>query len=136
MRGLPVVSVAVVFVLAVAAIALAAAEPLPWGGLEIAIGPVVLLWGGVVAAVVELLKHVYFGDRSLLDTPGKIWAANLLLGGVGVFVYELVNGADVLAALLAAGAAVVAASGIFEGFKTATQAGKSSSVASSHSGTG
>lgn len=115
--------------------ALAAAEPLPWDGLEIAIGPMVLVWGAVVAAVVQLLKHVYFGDKPLLDTPGKIWAANLLLGGVGVFLYEVLSGKDVLAALVAAGAAVLTASGIFEGVKTAAGVGKSS-AASSHGGTG
>ena len=114
--------------------ALAAAEPLPWDELEIAIGPVVLVWGAVVAAVVQLLKHVYLGDKPLLDTPVKIWAANLLLGGVGVFLYEVLSGKDVLAALVAAGAAVLTASGIFEGVKTATAAGKSS-AASSHGGT-
>lgn len=115
--------------------ALAAAEPLPWDELEIAIGPVVLVWGAVVAAVVQLLKHVYFGGKPLLDTPVKIWAANLLLGGVGVFLYEVLSGKDVLAALVAAGVAVLTASGIFEGVKTAATAGKSS-VANNHNGTG
>src|SRR5690606_36818189 len=95
--------------------ALAAAEPLPWDGLEIAIGPVVLVWGTVVAAVVQLPKHVYCGGKPLLGTPGKIWAANLLLGGVGVFLYHALRAKDVLAALVAAGAAVLTASGIFEG---------------------
>ena len=115
--------------------ALAADEPMPWDELEITVGPVVLVWGAVVAAVVQLLKHVYFEGKPLLDTPVKIWAANLLLGGVGVFLYEVLSGKDVLAALAAAVVAVLTASGIFEGVKTAATAGKSS-AANNHNGTG
>lgn len=129
----------VVFVLVLfATVALAAeAAEMPWDDLEITIGGVVLLWAGIVAAVVEIGKHVYFGDRPLLDTSAKIWGANLLLGGVGVFVHQMMQGSDILPALLAAGAAVLTASGIFEGVKVA--AGKSSPTEqepSNHGGTG
>lgn len=116
----------VVIVLALGATAVLAAEgaEMPWDGLEIAVGGVVLLWAGVVSGLIEIGKHIRIGGSPLLGTPGRIWAANLILGGAGVLVYELLQGKPFLAALIAAGAAVVAASGIFEGVKTAV--GKSS----------
>lgn len=124
-----------VFVLALGATVVLAADgtEMPWDDLEITIGGVVLLWAGIVAGLIEIGKHIRIGGTPLLGTPGKIWAANLILGGIGVFVYELSRGTDVIPALLAAGAAVLAASGIFEGVKTAV--GKSP-VPSNHGGTG
>lgn len=121
----------VVIVLALGATAVLAAEgaEMPWDGLEIAVGGVVLLWGGVVSGLIEIGKHIRIGGSPLLGTPGRIWAANLIFGGVGVFVYELAQGAELLPALLAAVTAVVAASGIFEGIKNA--AGKSSAASAS-----
>lgn len=110
---------------------LAAAEvAVPWDQLEIAIGPVVLVWGAVVAGVVQVLKGVKIGDppRPLLGSPQAIWLANLLLGGVGVLVYEVTNGAALLQAVVNGVLAVLSASGLFEAVKTA--AGNSTSGAS------
>lgn len=120
----------VVIVLALGATAVLAAEgaEMPWDGLEIAVGGVVLLWAGVVSGLIEIGKHVRVGGNALLGTPGRIWAANLILGGVGMFVYELTQGAEVLPALLAALTAVVAASGVFEGLKTAVGNSSAASV--------
>lgn len=110
-----------VFVLALGATVVLAADGdgLPWDELEIAIGGVVLLWGGIVAGLIEIGKHVRVGSTVLLGTPQRIWMANLLLGGAGVLIYELLQGTSFLSALLAAAAAVLTASGIFEGIKTA-----------------
>jgi len=108
---------------------LAAAEAsMPWDQLEVAIGPVVLVWGALVAGVIQILKAVQVGDppRPLLDTAQKIWLANVLLGGVGVLVYELTQGTVLLQAVLNAVLAVLTASGVFEAAKTAGAAGKSS----------
>ena len=108
---------------------LAAAEvAVPWDQLEIAIGPVVLVWGAVVAGVIQVLKAVQVGSppRPLLDTAQKIWLANVLLGGVGVLVYELMQGTALLQAVLNAILAVLTASGVFEAAKTAGTSGNSS----------
>ena len=108
---------------------LAAAEaPMPWDHLEVAIGPVVLVWGAVVAGVIQVLKAVRVGSppRPLLDTAQKIWLANVLLGGVGVLVYELTQGTVPLQAVLNAILAVLTASGVFEAAKTAGTSGNSS----------
>lgn len=122
---------ALVLWLAMPYLALAATEgEMPWDGLEIAIGPVVLVWGAVVAAIVQLLKAVKIGDppRPLLGSAQAIWLANLLLGGVGVLVYEVTNGAALLQAVVNGVLAVLSASGLFEAVKTA--AGNSTSGAS------
>jgi len=127
------VVLAAAFLLMLALPALAATEDnLPWGDLEVSIGPVVLVWGAVVAGVVQVLKAVKVGSppRPLLDTAQKIWLANLLLGGLGVLVYELANGTVALQAVLNAVMAVLTASGVFEAAKTA---GK---TASAQTGTG
>lgn len=103
-------------------LALAAAEgEMPWDGLEIAVGPVVMVWGAVVAAIVQLLKAVKIGDppRALLDSAQKIWLANLLLGGIGILVYELAGGVSVIQAVLNAILTMLTASGVFEAVKTA-----------------
>lgn len=108
---------------------LAAAEAsMPWDHLEVAIGPVVLVWGAFVAGIIQALKAVQVGSppRPLLDTAQKIWLANVLLGGVGVLVYELTQGTVLLQAVLNAVLAVLTASGVFEAAKTAGAAGKSS----------
>jgi len=108
---------------------LAASEAtMPWDQLEIAIGPVVLVWGAVVAGVIQVLKAVQVGSppRPLLDTAQKIWLANVLLGGVGVLVYELTQGTVLLQAVLNAILAVLTASGVFEAAKTAGTSGNSS----------
>ena len=108
---------------------LAAAEvAVPWDQLEIAIGPVVLVWGAFVAGVIQVLKAVQVGSppRPLLDTAQKIWLANVLLGGVGVLVYELMQGTALLQAVLNAILAVLTASGVFEAAKTAGASGNSS----------
>ena len=105
----------------------------PWDELEIAIGPVVLVWGALVAGVIQVLKAVQVGNppRPLLDTAQKIWLANVLLGGVGVLVYELTQGTVLLQAVLNAVLAVLTASGVFEAAKTTGAAGKSSTKAAS-----
>src|SRR5690606_40552820 len=74
---------------------LAAAEAsMPWDHLEVAIGPVVLVWGAFVAGIIQALKAVQVGSppRPLLDTGQDIWLANVALGGVGVLVYALTQG--------------------------------------------
>lgn len=112
---------AVVLWLTVPYLALAAAEgEMPWDGLEIAIGPVVLVWGAVVAGLVQILKAVKVGEpaKPLLDTSQKIWLANLLLGGVGVLVYEVIGGTAPLQAILNAVMTILSASGLFEAVKT------------------
>lgn len=118
---------AFVFVFGLSVVALAQEGEVPWEDLEITIGGVVLVWAGIVAAVVEIGKHVYFGDEPLLNTPAKIWGANLGLGGLGIFIYQTMGGASVLEALLAALTAVIAASGVFEGVKTITGKSQKSS---------
>lgn len=114
-------AVAVLFVLLFAVVVLAQenGEEPPWSGLELKIGGVAILWGGVVAALVEIGKHVYFTDEPFLNTPAKIWGANLVLGGLGIMIYELLQGTAILQAALAALAAVISASGLFEAAKTA-----------------
>src|SRR5690554_2714715 len=92
---------------------------MPWDGLEIAIGAIVFLWGGLVSGLIEIGKRIRIGGVPLLGTPTRIWAANLILGGIGVLTYELMSGTTFLSALLTAGAAVLTASGLFEGIKTA-----------------
>src|SRR5690606_1797023 len=101
---------------------------MPWDQLEIAIGPVVLVWGALVAGVIQILKAVQVGDppRPLLDTAQKTWLANVLLGGVGVLVYELTQGTVLLQAVLNAILPVLTASGVFEAAKTPGAAGKPS----------
>lgn len=135
-RWAKVLPLAFVFVLVVSVVALAQEGETPWEGLEITIGGVVLAWAGVVAAVVEIGKHVYFGDEPLLNTSAKIWGANLALGGLGIFIYEVMGGASVLEGLLAALTAIIAASGVFEGVKTVTGNSKKSSEANESSPTG
>lgn len=125
-----------VFVFGLSVVALAQEGEVPWEDLEITIGGVVLAWAGVVAAVVEVGKHVYFGDEPLLNTPAKIWGANLALGGLGIFIYEVMGSASVLEGLLAALTAVIAASGVFEGVKTITGKSKKSSGEKEKSPTG
>jgi len=96
-------------------------DSMPWDNLEITIGPIVLVWGVVVSGLIQVLKGVRVGNppRSLLSTSQSIWLANIILGGVGVLVYELVNGAQLLQAILNAVTAIVTAVGVFEGAKTA-----------------
>lgn len=123
-----VVMAAVALLVFGAPVLAATADAVPWDDLEIAVGPVVLVWGAVVAAIVQLLKAVKVGNppAPLLDTAQKIWLANVLLGGVGVLVYELTQGTVLLQAVLNAVLAVLTASGVFEAAKTAGAAGKAS----------
>src|SRR5690554_6446706 len=136
MRNVSVVLLALVAVLVLSLAVLAAAEgtEMPWDDLEIAIGGVVLLWGGIVAGLIEIGKHVRVGSTVLLGTPQRIWMANLLLGGAGVLIYELLQGTSFLSALLAAAAAVLTASGIFEGIKTAASSAVGKSPVPSNHG--
>lgn len=121
------ICVALAFVIAVAlglpALAQEAAEPapMPWDDVVIPIGGVALLWGGVVAAIIQLLKHVQWDGRPILANSTHIWGANLLLGGVGMFIAALQSGSTALAALLYAGEAVLSAVGTFEFAKKAGQ---------------
>lgn len=120
MRSLVVLSASLLLLVSVAALA-STGDSMPWDNLEITIGPIVLVWGVVVSGLIQVLKGVRVGNppRPLLATPQSIWLANVALGGVGVLVYELVNGAQLLQAILNAITAIVAAVGVFEGAKTA-----------------
>ena len=98
---------------------------MPWDELQIQIGPAVLVWAPIVTALIQILKNVKVGGTPLLGNEKAIWLANLVLGGLGMFLYSILNtNATVLQALVDALMAVVGASGIFEAVKTA---GKSQS---------
>lgn len=125
MRGLAyaVLAATIVVVLSVAVLAADGTAP-PWEGIVIEFGGTALVWGGIVAGLIQLGKHIRIGGSALLGTAQAIWLANLILGGLGMFLYSYLNGAGIPAALLQAGLAVLGASGAFEA--VATAAGKGS----------
>lgn len=87
-------------------------------GLEITVGPVVLVVAPLVAAIIQVLKHVQWNGNPLLPNETAIWVANALLGGVAFTLYQLSQGESIGAALLNAIIAVFGASGVFEGVKS------------------
>lgn len=129
-RGLAYAVLAGVFVALVAVGTLASDGSTPWDDLTISFGGTALAWGAVVAAVIQLGKAIRVNGSPLLGTAQTIWLANLVLGGLGMFLYAYMGGATVLSALLQAVLAVLGASGTFEAVATAVGKGNSTGPAS------
>lgn len=103
---------------------------MPWDNVMVPIGGVALAWGGVTAGLVQLLKSIEWNGRRLLNTSGRIWAANMLIGGTGMFIAAMQNGANPWSALIYAVQAILTASGAFEFVKHAVSKGSSGKEAS------
>src|SRR5690606_38025203 len=121
---LPVVLLPLALVVALATRALASDGTMPWDDLIISFGGTALVWGGVVAGVIQIGKAIQLHGKPLLGSPQAIWLANLALGGPGMFLYAYLDGAGILPSLLQAVLAVLGASGAYEA--VATVVGKGS----------
>lgn len=97
-------------------------------GIEITLGPAVIVVAPIVAAIIQLLKHVQFNGRPVLPDERAVWAANALLGGVAFTLYQVSIGESIGTAIISAIAAILGASGVYEGAKAAL--GKAPSQAS------
>lgn len=91
-----------------------AADALPWEGLEINIGGVVLVWAGIQTALVQILKSIKVDGRSFLPTKWSKRLANVALGFVGLILAAASTGTPLGEALWAAIGATLGAVGLWE----------------------
>jgi len=97
------------------AVAVYAADGVPWADLEIEVGGgIVLYWLGIQMAIVQALKSIEINGKRIVEGKTRTLLANAVIGGIGLVLAAVIAGTPFWPALVSAITATLASVGLWE----------------------